>query len=92
MKKIAGNPYLNKENDNVLVDAIPVNILLKNSRTPVMVFLENRIRDNIKIFKKVFSSLIKNFKCFYSFKANYLPEICNIICSEGVGAEVVGLP
>ncbi len=92
MKNIAGNPYLKKENNKVLIDLIPVDEFLKKYKTPIMVFLENRIRDNINTFKNVFESTIKNFKCFYSLKANYLPEICKIICSEGIGAEIVGSP
>ncbi|NVM37835.1 MAG: alanine racemase, partial [Candidatus Lokiarchaeota archaeon] len=31
-------------------------------------------------------------QCFYSFKANFLPEICKIVLSEGIGAEIIGLP
>jgi diaminopimelate decarboxylase len=57
-----------------------------------MIFLENIIRDNIISFKNTFGELFENFEGFYSFKANYLPEICKIICSEGIGAEIIGLP
>ncbi len=92
MKKLAGNPYLKKENNKILIDLVPIDEFLKKSQTPIMVFLENRIRDNINTFKNVFSSVFKNFSCYYSFKANYLPEICNIVSSEGIGAAVVGLP
>jgi len=57
-----------------------------------MIFLENKIRDNIISFKNTFGESFENFKGFYSFKANFLPEICNIIWSEGIGAVIVGLP
>lgn len=92
MKKIAGNDYLKKEKEKVLIDSIPLNNFLKESPTPIMILLENKIRDNIKTFNDVFNSIFNNFQCFYSFKANYLPEICEIIHSEKIGAEVVGLP
>ena len=92
MKNIAGNPYLKKDKDNLFVDLIPINIILKKSRTPLMLLLENRIRDNINNFRNAFNTRFDNIKYFYSFKANYLTEICNIICSEGVGAEIVSLP
>jgi len=57
-----------------------------------MIFLENKIRENIISFNSVFNSFFPKFECFYSFKANFLPEICKIVNSENVGAEVVGLP
>ncbi|MFX1365112.1 MAG: alanine racemase [Promethearchaeota archaeon] len=91
MKTIAGNSYLKKEEDNILLDLIPLNEILTKNRTPILVFLENRIRENIKTFLEIFDSVFENFSCLYSFKANYLPEICNIIQSENIGAEVVGL-
>ena len=92
MNKIAGNAYLKKEKGNILIDLMPLNEFLKNSTTPIMIFLENKIRDNVNLFKTVFNSVFENFQCFYSFKANYLPEICDVIHSEKVGAVVVGLP
>jgi len=92
MKYIAGNPYLKKEKDKFFVDSVPINTFLKESQTPFMLVLENRIRDNINNFRNVFNSQFNNIKYFYSYKANYLSEICNIICSEGIGAEIVSLP
>lgn len=92
MKKISGNPYLNKKEGKVLIDTILLNDILRNSTTPLMIFLENRVRNNINTFSRVFKSVFKNFQCFYSFKANFLPEMCKIIQSEGIGAELIGLP
>ena len=92
LKKISGNPYLNKKEGALLVDNILLNEILKTYTTPLMIFLENRVRNNINTFRKVFKSVFNNFQCFYSFKANFLPEICNIVQSEGLGAELIGLP
>jgi len=92
MKKISGNPYLNKKEGELLIDNILLNEILKTYTTPLVIFLENRVRNNINTFNKVFKSIINNFQCFYSFKANFLPEICNIVQSEGLGAELIGLP
>jgi len=92
MRNISGNPYITKENSEVYLDSVPLNEIVKRFKTPLLVFLENRIRDNIKTFVDVFSSEINNFHCHYSFKANYLSEICKIVLSEGIGAEIVGLP
>jgi len=92
LKKISGNPYLNKKEGSLLIDNILLNEILKTYTTPLMIFLENRVRNNINTFRKVFKTVFNNFQCFYSFKANFLPEICNIVQSEGLGAELIGLP
>ncbi|MFX0000863.1 MAG: diaminopimelate decarboxylase family protein [Candidatus Hodarchaeota archaeon] len=92
MKNISGNPFIKKDNGNIIIDSINFNEILKKFKTPLLIFLENRIRDNIKTFINVFSSEFKDFQCFYSFKANFLSEICKIVLSEGIGAEIVGLP
>ncbi|MFX0074661.1 MAG: diaminopimelate decarboxylase family protein [Candidatus Hermodarchaeota archaeon] len=92
MKSISGNPYLNKKDGLLLVDEILLDDLLKTYSTPFIIFLENRVRNNINTFLKVFESTFDNFQCFYSFKANFLPDICKIVQSEGLGAELIGLP
>jgi diaminopimelate decarboxylase len=92
MKRISGNPYLNKKDGLVIVDKVPHPELLKTNSTPLIIFIENRIRNNIDTFLKVFTNVINNIECFYSFKANFLPEICSIVQSEGLGAELIGLP
>ncbi|MFX1418644.1 MAG: diaminopimelate decarboxylase family protein [Promethearchaeota archaeon] len=92
MRTISGNPYLYKENGNIYLDSVLLNEITNKYKTPLLIFLEKRIRDNIRTFLRVFNSEFDNFQCYYSFKANYLPEICKIILSEGIGAEIVGLP
>ncbi|UCD02278.1 MAG: alanine racemase [Promethearchaeota archaeon] len=92
MKIISGNPFLKKEHDTVFIDSVSVNEIVSRFKTPLLIFLENRIRDNIRTFTNIFNSEFKNFHCYYSFKANFLTEICKIVNSEGIGAEIVGLP
>ncbi|MFX1311312.1 MAG: diaminopimelate decarboxylase family protein [Promethearchaeota archaeon] len=92
MKKISGNPFLKKENGKIFIDLVPFEALIKKYKTPILILLENRIRENINTFRNVFTTEFKHFKCFYSLKANFLPEICKIIYSEGIGVELIGLP
>ena len=92
MKKISGNSFIIKKKGEIYLDNLQLNEIVKRFKTPLLIFLENRIRENIRTFKDVFNSEFGNFQCYYSFKANYLYELCNIVLSEGVGAEVVGLP
>ena len=92
MKKLSGNPYIIRKNGKIFLDLLPLHEIMEKYETPLMIFLENRIRDNVKSFNTVFSEVFDNFHSFYSLKANYLPDICKIINSEGVGAKIVGLP
>ena len=92
MKKLSGNTFIKREKDKIFADQVPLDDVLKQYKTPIMILLENRLRENINSFMEVFSSKFKNFHCYYSFKANFLPEICQIVHSEGIGAEVIGLP
>ncbi|MCK4379629.1 MAG: hypothetical protein KAW51_00715 [Candidatus Lokiarchaeota archaeon] len=92
MKNISGNPFLQKESGKIFIEKVCLDEIFNRFKTPLLIFLENKIRTNIKTFDNVFRSEFENFQCFYSFKANFLPEICKIVLSEGIGAEVIGLP
>ncbi|MFO8019464.1 MAG: alanine racemase [Promethearchaeia archaeon] len=92
MKKIAGNTYIKKDQGDLFFDQVRFESFMKDKKTPLMILLENKIRKNIQTFKRVFSSVFDNFKGFYSFKANYLSQVCKIIKTEKIGAEVIGLP
>jgi len=92
MKNISGNSFLIKKEGKIYLDDIQLDEIVEKFKTPLLIFLENRIRENIKTFNDVFNSVFGNFQCYYSFKANYLSELCKIVLSEGVGAEVIGLP
>jgi len=89
---IAGNKYILNKDNLITFDSVSLRTILEESKTPLMVLLENKIRDNIHTFNKIFKSVFSNYQGFYSFKANFLPEVCKIIQSEGVGAEIVGIP
>ena len=65
MKKLAGNKYLIKDDKTLTIDKIPICDFLKRSNTPMMIFLEDKLRENITSFIEVFDSVFSNFKCFY---------------------------
>ena len=93
MKTISGNPLIKVEREKIKLDNFYLDEILKISETPFMIILENRIRNNIETFKAVFQTYFsEKFHGFYSFKANFLPEVCSIINSEEFGAEVISLP
>ncbi|MEJ2279441.1 MAG: hypothetical protein P8Y70_17120 [Candidatus Lokiarchaeota archaeon] len=88
MKKIAGNPYLTKREGKLFINSIPIDTLLDNFETPFMIIVKDRIKDNIKMFLEVFNETFNNFECFYSFKANFLKEVCKTIKDANIGAEL----
>ncbi|MFW9896128.1 MAG: diaminopimelate decarboxylase family protein [Candidatus Thorarchaeota archaeon] len=92
MKKISGNPFIVRKDTKIIIDLIPIDSLIERFETPFMIFLENRLRDNINSFNTIFSEIFENFHSYYSMKANYLLDICKIINSEGMGIEIVSLP
>jgi len=92
LKKLSGNPHLIKKDGKLLIGGIEVSEIINKNHTPFMIFFANRVKDNIHSFCRAFQSVFDNFQCFYSFKANFLPDICRIVQSEGVGAELIGLP
>jgi len=75
-----------------LIGGIEASEIVNKNHTPFMIFFANRVKNNIHSFCRAFQSVFDNFQCFYSFKANFLPDICRIVQSEGVGAELIGLP
>jgi diaminopimelate decarboxylase len=92
MKTIAGNSYLIKKDNQCFVDNLPISKLTDEFETPLMIIIKNRIIENINTFKRVFNEVFNNFECFYSFKANYLLEVCEIVKNTDIGAELVTLP
>ena len=92
VNSLSGNPYIIKKNQKIVIDLIPLDEIIENYNTPLLIFLKKRIEDNIKSFNTIFREDFEKFEFFYSLKANYLFEICKIVCSEGIGAKVVGLP
>jgi len=91
MKYISGNRYITNRENIIYLDGIEIDEILQSIETPMLVFLEARIRDNIRIFRSVAKKVFKNLSIFYSFKANYLYDICEIIKSENIGAELISL-
>ena len=93
MKVISGNPYIKIEEEKIKLDNFYLDEIFEISETPFMLILENRIRNNIETFNNVFQSYFgEKYTGFYSFKANFLPEVCSIVNSEEFGAEVISLP
>ncbi len=71
------------------IDGVAVKDLIKNYGSPLFVFSEKTIRNNIRNAKRAFSSRYPKVQFAWSYKTNYLNAVCNIFHQEGSWAEVV---
>lgn len=71
------------------IDGCSVDKLVKEYGSPLFVFSERKIRDNVRRAKQAFSTVYPKTTFGWSYKTNYLNAICAIFHQEGCLAEVV---
>jgi diaminopimelate decarboxylase len=71
------------------IDGISVNELTKKFGSPLFVFSEREIEDKYNTLYEAFSSRYPDVEFGWSYKTNYLNEICKIFHRLGSCAEVV---
>ena len=71
------------------ISGAPVADLAREFGTPLFVYAEKTIREKAHTLRKAFESRYPDIDFVWSFKTNYLGAICQILRSEGWGAEVV---
>ena len=71
------------------IDGVNVNELTNKYGSPLFVFSQKTIEEKYKTLKDAFSSRYPDVKFSWSYKTNYLNEICKIYHSLGSTAEVV---
>ncbi len=87
--KISGNPIATIRQNEAYIDGFSTKKMIKEFGTPLFVYSENKIRSNCSNFLQILKKFFPKLLVLYSFKANYLPQICEIIKSEKIGAETV---
>jgi len=88
--RISGSPILTIRNEKDLyVDGLKALELIKDKDLPFFLYSESVIRKNCQEFMKNLRKNFKNFQVFYSYKSNPYADICKIIHTEEIGAEVV---
>jgi diaminopimelate decarboxylase len=68
---------------------VPVARLIGDHGSPLFVFSESRLRENIKHLQQAFEARYPRVQYAWSYKTNYLAAICNVFHQEGAWAEVV---
>ena len=71
------------------ISGAPVAELARKFGTPLFIYDESGVREKAQTLRKAFESRYPNVSFVWSFKTNYLAAICEILHSEGWGAEVV---
>jgi diaminopimelate decarboxylase len=71
------------------IEGARVKDLVKQFGSPLFVYSERQIRENIRNAKRAFETRYPKVQFAWSYKTNYLNGICNIFHQEGSWAEVV---
>lgn len=71
------------------IDGVNIEELAHRHSTPLFVFSEKRLRNNIQLAKQAFQTRYPSVVFAWSYKTNYLPAVCQTFHDEGSWAEVV---
>lgn len=77
--------------DVISIGGIPVRELAARFGTPIFVYDEARIRDNVRRVRTAFTHRYPNTKLYYAIKANSHPAIAKIVRSEGCGIDAASV-
>ena len=80
---------IKKQNIRSQIDGVDVNELVKKYGSPLFVFSEQTMTDLYNRFYTSFSSRYSDVEFSWSYKTNYLNEICKVFHKLGASAEVV---
>lgn len=78
---------VHSKNHKILIENIAASELAEKYGTPIYVYSENKIRENIRKLKSAISTYFKKFNIQYPIKANSNPHLLKIIKDEGLGAD-----
>ncbi|WP_457556528.1 hypothetical protein [Candidatus Harpocratesius sp.] len=90
-KRLYGNKYVNVKDGKLKIGNFSCLDLAKKWETPIFLFLEEKIQENINYISSIFSEIFPQSQGFYSVKSNYLQKTAEIVKEEQFGAEIVSL-
>ena len=80
--------YLEVRNDHLTVNGVDTLELVKEFNSPLFVFSEARIRDNIKRLQLAADAVDRPIKFCYASKANSNMAILKVVLESGIDIEV----
>lgn len=76
------------EKNHLVVGGCDLVELAQEFGTPLFVYDEETIRENIRRYKRAFASFTENFEIVYAGKAFLCKAICQLIAEEGLSVDV----
>ena len=73
------------------IDGVSILDLMKEYGSPLFVYSEKKIRENLKAAKRAFETRYPKVQFAWSYKTCYLNAICDVYHQEGSWAEVVSI-
>ena len=83
--------YLNVKNNTAYIRDINLIDVAKEYKTPLYVFDQVELEDNMKLFKEKFNSNIFNCHTVYASKAFLVPAMCDLLVKHGLWMDAVSL-
>ena len=80
--------YLEVRDDHLTVNGVDTIELVKEFNSPLFVFSEGRIRDNITRLQRAADAVDRPIKFFYASKANSNMAILKVVLESGIDIEV----
>jgi diaminopimelate decarboxylase len=80
--------YLEVRNDHLTVNGVDTLELVKEFNSPLFVFSESRIRDNIKRLQHAAAAVDRPIKFCYASKANSNMAVLKVVLESGIDVEV----
>lgn len=89
-KLIRNRNFLKNKKGKLFVESINSETLAKKFGTPLYVYSETRIRENIRRLKSALEKFIPNHNLYYAVKSNNNLSVLSIVRSDGLGADAAG--
>lgn len=67
----------------------PADELLREYGSPAIVFVADRIRDNVRAIHDAFAAQFSTTRTFFAAKSCYLPAVLSTVIGEGAGLEIM---
>ena len=83
--------YLNIQNNQAYIRNINLTEVAKEYKTPLYVFDQVELEDNMKLFKENFNSNLFNCHTVYASKAFLVPAMCDLLVKHGLWMDAVSL-
>jgi len=89
-KLFRNRSFLGNYNGKLFIEKVSAAALAKKYGTPIYVYSESRIRENVRRIKSALKKFIPHSQLFYAVKSNNNLSILSILRSEGLGADAAG--